>query len=79
MALLPTRFQLGEVVSVYSQSPVRDFTGPVVGVHFKNDGIIYFDVRDAGGNVVEHIDQLHIASIDHHRTLRATRAQRESA
>lgn len=76
---LPIRFQLGENVSVVSSKPVRDFTGPVVGVYFKNDGIVYYDVRDAGGNVIEHIDQLHIHPIEHHRTLRATRAQRETA
>ena len=76
---LPTRFQLGEVVSVISTIPRRDFTGPVVGVSFKCDGIVYYDVRDVSGNVIEHIDQLHIHPIDHHRTLRATRAQRETA
>jgi len=74
---LPTRFQLGEVVQVTSAKPVRDFTGPVVGVYFKNDGIVYYDVRDQGGNVVEQIDQIHISAIDHHRASpRITRAQR---
>jgi hypothetical protein len=75
---LPARYQLGEVVSVISRKPVRDFTGPVVGVHFKNDGIVYFDVRDAGGNIIEHIDQLQVFPINHHRApARATRAQKE--
>lgn len=75
---LPIRFQLGEIVSVLSSKPVRDFTGPVVGVYFKNDGIVYYDVRDAGGNVVLHIDQLHIHHIDHYRIPRSTRAQRDA-
>ena len=74
---LPTRFQLGEVVQATSAKPVRDFTGPVVGVYFKNDGVVYYDVRDAGGNVVEQIDQIHLSAIDHHRAPpRITRAQR---
>lgn len=75
---LPTRFQLGEVVHVKGENPKRDFTGPVVGVYFKNDGIVYYDVRDAAGNVIERIDQLHILAIDHHRIERTTRAQKET-
>lgn len=77
--LLPCRFQMHQYVAVRSINPVRDFVGPVCGVHFDNAGVVRYDVRDAGGNIVKNIDQLDVSDpINHHRApARATRAQKE--
>lgn len=74
---LPCRFQLNQAVAVLSAKPMRDFTGPVVGIHFATDGIVLYDVRDTGGNIVHSIDSLDVREIDHTRHQRHTRAQRE--
>lgn len=74
---LPSRFQMFDTVTVCSELPKRDFTGPVVGIHFAADGIVRYDVRDSGSNIVRMIDQLYVFPIDHKRPPpRATRAQR---
>lgn len=79
MSNFACRFNMGQLVSVVSTKPVRDFVGPVAGVHFADTGIISYDVRDPYGNVVVSIDHIDVHDATKHNHPRVTRAMKETA